>query len=79
LVEREVNGLPKVSLVVSPSVGALDPAEAVRTTLEFLRQRGSGQQLMAAVWAAGETLNVVRAEPFATAAGKIQPLQKVVD
>jgi hypothetical protein len=79
LVEREVNGLPKVSLVVSPSVGAVDPAEAVRTTLEFLRQRGIGQQLMAAVWAAGETLNVVRAEPFATAAGKIQPLRKVVD
>lgn len=77
MVEREVQGLPKVSLIVSPSIGALDPEEVVRTTLDFLRHRGIGQHLMAEVWSNGETLQVVRAEPHVTAAGKIQPLQKL--
>lgn len=75
LVEREECGLTKVVLVVSPAVGPLDPDEAIDTMLDFLRHRGVGQHLMAEVWANGETLRVVRAEPHVTAAGKIQPLQ----
>jgi hypothetical protein len=35
-----------------------------------------GQRLMAEVWENGETLTVVRAEPFVTPGGKIQPLQR---
>ncbi len=49
----------------------------MRTALEYLRRRGIGQQVMAEVWGAGETLEVVRAEPYVTGAGKIQPLQKL--
>ncbi len=77
LVEREEGGLPKVSLVASPAIGALDDRDVVRTVLDYLRQRGPGEQLMAEVWENGETLRVIRAEPHVTAAGKIQPLQKL--
>ncbi|HEY5547938.1 MAG TPA: hypothetical protein VIK50_17940 [Gemmatimonadaceae bacterium] len=77
LVEREEGGLPKVSLVASPAIGALDEREVVRTVLDHLRHRGPGEQLMAEVWENGETLRVVRAEPHVTTAGKIQPLQKL--
>jgi phenylacetate-coenzyme A ligase PaaK-like adenylate-forming protein len=76
-VEREQRGLTKVSLVVSPSVGELDSEEVVRTMLEYLRQRGIGQRLMAEVWSTGATLQVVRGDPHVTTAGKIQPLQKL--
>jgi hypothetical protein len=78
-VEREDLGLPKVTLVVSPAVGPLDPAEIVRAILRFLRRRGVGQELMAEVWANGDTLQVVRAEPRVTAAGKIQALERVLE
>ena len=77
LVEREVNGIPRVRMVVSPSVGPLDPAHVIGVSLAYLRGRGIGQRLMAEVWAAGGTLEVVRAAPHVTAAGKIQPLQKL--
>jgi hypothetical protein len=77
LVEREERGLTRVVLLVSPTVGSLDPETVVQAMLEFLRHRGVGQRLMAEVWANGETLRVVRAEPLVTAAGKIQPLQKL--
>ncbi len=76
LVEREENGLTKVSLVVSPSVGTLESAEVVETVLAFLRQRGIGQRLMAEVWTNGRTLELERAEPHVTPAGKILPLRK---
>jgi len=76
-VEYEERGLPKVSLVVSPSVGPFDPDEAVRAMLDYLRGRGVGQKLMTDVWANGETLRVERDAPHMTPAGKIQPLQKI--
>jgi hypothetical protein len=58
-------------------VGPLDAGEAVRVTLDFLRRRGVGQRLMAEVWESGGTIEVVRAEPHVTPAGKIQPLQRL--
>jgi hypothetical protein len=63
--------------MASPSIGAFDEADARRTVLEFLGSRGIGQRLMAEVWENGGTLQVVRAEPHVTAAGKIQPLQRL--
>lgn len=79
LVERETGGIPRVSLVVSPAVGPLDAGEAERVALDFLRRRGVGQRLMAEVWESGGTIEVVRAEPHVTPAGKIQPLQRLRD
>ena len=77
LVEREENGLPKVSLVASAGIGPIDERDVVRTVLDYLKQRGPGEQLMAEVWENGGTLRVVRGEPHVTAAGKIEVLQKL--
>ena len=75
LTEREQDGLPIVSLVVSPSVGRIDDASVVRAVLDFLRNRGLGEAMMADVWAQSLTLQVVRREPHVTSGGKILPLQ----
>lgn len=73
LVEEEESGLPKVSVVVSPRVGKLDEAELVRAVLGALNS-DDGKRLMARVWSEGQTLRVVRREPYATPTSKIQPL-----
>jgi hypothetical protein len=66
-----------VNLVVSPSIARVDADEVVRITLDYLRQRGVGQRLMAEVWATSGTLQVVREVPHVTAAAKLPPLRKV--
>ena len=60
LEETEQDGLPRVSLIVSRAVGEIDEDSVVRAVLEFLRNRGLGEAMMADVWAQGQTLRVVR-------------------
>ncbi len=67
-------GLPRVELVVSPRVGALDEDEACRAVIDFLSHLPRGGGPYAELWRQGGTLAVHRAEPRATRAGKIQPL-----
>ena len=74
-VEREEDGLPRVSLVVSHAVGQLDDDRVVQTVLEFLRNLGVGEQMMVDMWAQSRTLSVVRRAPLVTSGGKILPLQ----
>jgi hypothetical protein len=74
-VERERDGLPIVSLVIADAVGELDPDRVVRAVLEYLKNQGLGETIMADVWAQSETLRIVRREPLITSAGKILPLQ----
>ncbi len=76
-IERESDGLPRVSLVVHPAVGYLDGDQVVRAVLEFLRSRGIGEAMMADVWAQSATLQIVRQAPYVTSGGKILPLQIV--
>jgi hypothetical protein len=76
LVEEEIGGLPKVQVVVRPSLGAVDEREVVAAVLEHLRS-DKRNQLMADVWRDGNTRGVVRREPYITAAGKILPLHAV--
>jgi hypothetical protein len=73
LVEDQVDGLPKVNIVVQPRLGEVAEDEVVSTVLSFLSSKRRNR-LMADVWRDGETLRVVRAEPSTTAAGKILPL-----
>jgi hypothetical protein len=73
LVEEELEGLPKVSVVVHPSLGDLDDGEVVAAVLSHLRSERRNQ-LMADIWRDGGTLRVVRREPHMTSAGKILPL-----
>jgi len=73
LLEEEVGGLPRVSLVVSPSVGDVDEADMVQTALEALGTT-RGADKMAGLWRHADTLRVVGREPYATRAAKVLPL-----
>ena len=69
LVEEEVRGLPKLSVVVGPRIGEVAEDEVLSEVLGFLRQKPRNR-LMADVWAQGDTLRVVRREPQLTPAGR---------
>jgi hypothetical protein len=74
LVEEELGGIPKVSVVVRPGVGEVDEVAVVDAVLAHL---GSEQRnrLMTDVWREADTLRVVRREPFTRGPGqKILPL-----
>ncbi len=73
LVEREVDGLTKVELVVSPRVGPLDEDVVLEAVLHALERRLRGGT-MATIWRSGETLRIVRREPHLTGSAKVQPL-----
>jgi hypothetical protein len=79
LLEEEVGGLSKVSLVVSPSVGEIDEAHVIRTALQTLGSARGGADLMAGFWGHAETLRVIRREPYATRGAKVLPLHVVTD
>jgi hypothetical protein len=72
--EEEEGGLPKVGIVVSPRVRALDETQMVAFVLERLGNYPDSRKLMAELWKTGNTLRVIRREPFATGAAKILPL-----
>jgi hypothetical protein len=74
LVEEEVGGVPKVGIVISPTVGAVDERAVVETVLAGLSTGPGYKAMMADVWRNGDTLHVVRREPYATGAGKVLPL-----
>jgi hypothetical protein len=74
LVEEEVAGLPCVSVLVSPGVGAVDEADVVATTLRTLAAGPGHRRMMAAVWEEARTLRVLREEPVVTDSGKVLPL-----
>ncbi len=76
-VEEEENGLTKVSIVVSPRVGAVNESQLVEAVLASLGSRAGGNQMMAQYWQDGKTLRVVRREPYATSASKIQTLHVI--
>ena len=77
IVEREVDGVPRVSVVVSPRVGPIDDEEAVRLVLAALAAGPSFRKMMASTLAEARTLSVERAEPFVTDVGKVPALHKV--
>jgi hypothetical protein len=74
LVEKEVDGLPRVQLVVSPRVGSIDERQVVACLLEALGRGPAYRGMMAGIWQQAETLGVVRREPYISPAAKILPL-----
>lgn len=74
LVEEDVDGLPRVQVVVSPRVGEVDEPALIEALLEVLNRPGGGEPMMTDWWRQGRVLRVVRREPYATGAAKIQPL-----
>jgi hypothetical protein len=80
VLEEEEGGLSKVSLVVSPRVGAVDEAQVINAALEVLGSApGStgADTMMAGYWRDAQTLRVVRREPYATSVAKILPLHVI--
>ena len=77
LEEQDARGLPRYVIVVSPSVGAVDEAALREVFLEHLRRlRGwSHYALMADMWRQAGILQVRRAQPQATAQGKVFPFR----
>ncbi len=76
LVEEEGEaGLSRVSIIVGPSVGAVDEAAVIETVLDMLQKYPTGGgAVMSEEWRQANTLRVVRREPYATRTAKIQPL-----
>jgi hypothetical protein len=76
LVEMEAtDGVARLILRVSPSVGAVDES-AVRETLLAELGRGSVQdQYQASIWRHVGTVQIAREVPVATRNGKVLPLQ----
>ena len=72
-VEEEIDGLPKVNIVVSPRRGAIDEGRLLATVFSVLRSYPGGD-IMADYWQKGQTVAVVRSEPYTTGAAKIMPL-----
>ncbi|HLF72665.1 MAG TPA: hypothetical protein VI759_10995 [Dehalococcoidia bacterium] len=77
LVEEDVAGLPKISLVVSPRVGAVDEAALLAVVSEWLSKLPSGGKEMAGLWNQTGVLNVQRREPYATRSAKVLTLHVV--
>jgi hypothetical protein len=74
LVEDEAaNGQPRLTLLLHPRIGPLDPEAAVRAFLDAVAAGRSGR-VTSLAWAAGGLLRVERRAPVATATGKIQHL-----
>ena len=73
LVEEEEDGIPRVSVLVSPRLGPVDEAAVVDIVLKSLSfadwsRRGAN------LWRQSDTLRVRRQEPYATTSGKVLPL-----
>lgn len=73
-VEQEENGLPKVSIVVSPRVGGIDEPKLTSMVLETLRSTALEDKLRGGIWEEGHVLRVMRREVYSSGASKILPL-----
>jgi hypothetical protein len=77
LVEQEdEHGIPKVNIIISPSVGPVDERDVVTTLLEKLSTLGGYQRgrLMTEQWMDAQTVTVLRQEPYTSGERKVLPL-----
>jgi hypothetical protein len=72
--EEDENGLPKVSLVVSPRVGPVAEPAAIDAVVDFLNHVPGASDSYGERWRQGGTLRLIRREPYATAASKVLAL-----
>jgi hypothetical protein len=72
--EEEVDGLTRVNVLISPSVGRIDDHEVVDAVLGHL-SHGRPEQMMTNLWRSAQTVRVVRREPYMTADNKTLPIR----
>ena len=73
LVETEENGISRIQIIASPKLGPLDENVVVERVITTLNQYPGGT-VMTQHWRQGDTLKLVRREPYQTASAKILPL-----
>jgi phenylacetate-coenzyme A ligase PaaK-like adenylate-forming protein len=75
LVEQEVDGLPRIHLVISPRVGGVVESEVVACLLQTLGDGGRpSRNMMADIWIQAGSVRVERREPYLTPSAKVLPL-----
>ena len=72
--EEDEQGFTRLSLLISPRVGAVNEQSVIDTVLESLRRSSVSANLARAIWSQTKTLRVKRMEPIWTARGKLMPL-----
>jgi len=72
--EEDEKGHTRLSVIVSPEVGAINEDELIQTVLAEISRGKDTQRMMAEIWAQAKTLKVKRMQPFTTARGKLLPL-----
>jgi hypothetical protein len=72
--EEDVQGLTRLSLVVSPSVPLEHEDEVIETVLKALQKSSVAANFAQTIWRQAKSLRVVRREPVWTARGKLMPL-----
>jgi phenylacetate-coenzyme A ligase PaaK-like adenylate-forming protein len=73
LVETEEAGISRILVIASPRLGPLDETTVVARILDTLSEVPGGS-VMVQHWRQGNTLKLVRREPYHTASAKILPL-----
>jgi hypothetical protein len=77
LEEEDEQGFTRLSLLVSPSVGAIDEEAIIDAVMEGLERSSVASDLARVVWNQAKILRVRRMEPFWTQRGKLMPLHLV--
>jgi len=72
--EEDEKGHTRMSVLVSPDVGAIDEDEFIKTILNELSKGKDTQRMMAEMWSQAKTLRVKRMRPITTSVGKLLPL-----
>ena len=73
LVEEEVDGIPRVNILVSPRLEGISEERLIATVFEFL-QSYPGGNIGVDRWREARTLRMIRREPYSTASAKVLPL-----
>jgi hypothetical protein len=74
LEEEDEKASTRLSIVISPEVGAIDEKELVATVLNELGKKAYFYRAQAEIWSQAKTLQVKRIRPFITQRGKLLPL-----
>jgi hypothetical protein len=77
LVEEDDEALPRVSVVVSPTVGRVSESEVIAAVLGALSKGSEAHRMMTERWQQANTLRVVRREPYEVPGAKVLPLHRV--
>jgi hypothetical protein len=76
-VEQDRGGLPEISVMVSPRLGAIEESQLIETIIDFLGARSRGERMMAERWAQARTLKMVRRNPLSTGSAKTLALHVI--